>query len=209
MRSNIVKFLFGGISLLIISACGGGDEEPVLVPATIAPTTTVVDLSTTVPMTTTTYAAPATIVPIIVETTTTTVVIEPESIQPASVASVESVTVAAGDSLSEIAKSNGTTAEKLARINGICNVNSIYVGQVILLTAPESEVETDTEEESLITVIVEAGDSLSKIAKREGVTVDEVMSLNNISDPNLLFVGQKLTISGQASLETQEEAPVC
>ena len=208
MRSNIVKFLFGGLSLLIISACGGGDEEPVLVPATIAPTTTLVDLSTTVPMTTTTYAAPATIVPIVVETTTT-VVVEPESIQPEPVASVESVTVAAGDSLSEIAKSNGTTAEKLARINGICNVNSIYVGQVILLTAPESEVETDTEEESLITVIVEAGDSLSKIAKREGVTVDEVMSLNNISDPNLLFVGQKLTISGQASLETQEEAPVC
>jgi len=208
MRSNIVKFLLGGLSLLIISACGGGDEEPVLVPATIAPTTTLVDLSTTVPMTTTTYAAPATIVPIVVETTTT-VVVEPESIQPEPVASVESVTVAAGDSLSEIAKSNGTTAEKLARINGICNVNSIYVGQVILLTAPESEVETDTEEESLITVIVEAGDSLSKIAKREGVTVDEVMSLNNISDPNLLFVGQKLTISGQASLETQEEAPVC
>lgn len=208
MRSNIVKFLFGGLSLLIISACGGGDEEPVLVPATIAPTTTLVDLSTTVPMTTTTYAAPATIVPIVVETTTT-VVVEPESTQPEPVASVESVTVAAGDSLSEIAKSNGTTAEKLARINGICNVNSIYVGQVILLTAPESEVETDTEEESLITVIVEAGDSLSKIAKREGVTVDEVMSLNNISDPNLLFVGQKLTISGQASLETQEEAPVC
>ena len=208
MRSNIVKFLLGGLSLLIISACGGGDEEPVLVPATIAPTTTLVDLSTTVPMTTTTYAAPATIVPIVVETTTT-VVVEPESIQPEPVASVESVTVAAGDSLSEIAKSNGTTAEKLARINGICNVNSIYVGQVILLTAPESEVETDTEEESLRTVIVEAGDSLSKIAKREGVTVDEVMSLNNISDPNLLFVGQKLTISGQASLETQEEAPVC
>ena len=208
MRSNIVKFLLGGLSLLIISACGGGDEEPVLVPATIAPTTTLVDLSTTVPMTTTTYAAPATIVPIVVETTTT-VVVEPESIQPEPVASVESVTVAAGDSLSEIAKSNGTTAEKLARINGICNVNSIYVGQVILLTAPESEVETDAEEESLRTVIVEAGDSLSKIAKREGVTVDEVMSLNNISDPNLLFVGQKLTISGQASLETQEEAPVC
>ena len=88
-------------------------------------------------------------------------------------------------------------------------MNSIYVGQVILLTAPESEVETAAEEESLRTVIVEAGDSLSKIAKREGVTVDEVMSLNNISDPNLLFVGQKLTISGQASLETQEEAPVC
>tara|TARA_B100000586_G_C20110405_1_gene429631 strand:+ start:1220 stop:1837 length:618 start_codon:yes stop_codon:yes gene_type:complete len=205
MRSNIAKFLLGGLSLLIISACGGGDEEPVLVPATIAPTTTLMDLSTTVPMTTTTYAAPATIVPVVIETTTTTVVVEPEETEPEPVGSV---TVTAGDSLSEIAKANGTTAEKLARINGICNVNSIYVGQVILLNDPEQEVETDETEESLRTVIVEAGDSLSKIAKREGVTVDEVMSMNNISDPNLLFVGQKLTISGQASPEPQE-APVC
>jgi len=206
MRSNIVKFLLGGLSLLIISACGGGDEEPVLVPATIAPTTTLMDLSTTVPMTTTTYAAPATIVPVVIETTTTTVVVEPEETEPEPVGSV---TVTAGDSLSEIAKANGTTAEKLARINGICNVNSIYVGQVILLNDPEQEVEADTTEESLRTIIVEVGDSLSKIAKREGVTVDEVMSLNNISDPNLLFVGQKLTISGQASPKPQEEDPVC
>ena len=206
MRSNIVKFLLGGISLLFISACGGGDEEPVLVPATIAPTTTIMDLSTTVPMITTTYATPLTIVPVVIETTTTTIVVEPEETEPEP---VESVTVTAGDSLSEIAKANGTTAEKLARINGICNVNSIYVGQVILLNDPEQEVETDTTEESLRTVIVETGDSLSKIAKREGVTVDEVMSMNNISDPNLLFVGQKLTISGQASPESQEEDPVC
>ena len=206
MRSNIVKFLLGGFSLFIFSACGGGDEEPVLVPATMAPTTTLMDLSTTVPMTTTTNAAPATIVPVIIETTTTTVVVEPEETEPEP---AESVTVAAGDSLSEIAKANGTTAEKLARINGICNVNSIYVGQVILLNDPESEVETDVVEESLRTIMVESGDSLSKIAKREGVTVDEIMSLNNISDPNLLFVGQKLTISGQASPESQEEAPVC
>jgi len=206
MRSKVVKFLLGGFSLLIISACGGGDEEPVLVPATIAPTTTLMDLSTMVPMTTTTYAAPATIVPVVIETTTTTVVVEAEETEPEP---VESVTVAAGDSLSEIAKANGTTAEKLARINGICNVNSIFVGQVILLNDPEQDVETDSVEETLRTVIVESGDSLSKIAKREGVTVDEIMSLNNISDPNLLFVGQKLTISGQASPEPQEEDPVC
>ena len=202
----MVKFLLGGFSLLIISACGGGDEEPVLVPATMAPTTTLVDLSTTVPMTTTSYATPATIVPVVIETTTTMVVIEMEETESEL---VESVTVAAGDSLSEIAKANGTTAEKLARINGICNMNSIYVGQVILINDPEPEVETDAVEESLRTVMVESGDSLSKIAKREGVTVDEIMSLNNISDPNLLFVGQKLTISGQASLEPQEEDPVC
>ena len=202
----MVKFLLGGFSLLIISACGGGDEEPVLVPATMAPTTTLIDLSTTVPMTTTSYATPATIVPVVIETTTTTVVIEIEETEPEL---VESVTVAAGYSLSEIAKANGTTAEKLARINGICNVNSIYVGQVILINAPEPEVETDAVEESLRTVKVESEESLSKIAKREGVTVDEIMSINDITDPNLLFVGQELTISGQTSSEQQEEDPVC
>ena len=206
MRSNKVRFLLAGLSLLTFSACGGGDEEPVLVPATMPPTTTTfVDLSTTVPMTTTTYAASATIVPVVVETTTTTIVVEPAETKP------ESVKVAAGDSLSEIAKANGTTLEKLARINGICDVNSIYVGQVIMLSDPEKEVdvETDTTEELTVTVIVESGDSLSKIAKREGVTADEIMSINDITDPNLLFVGQELTISGQTSSEPQEEEPVC
>ena len=207
MGLNKVGFLLIGLSLLIMSACGGGEDEPVLVPPTMAPTTTtLMDLSTTVPMTTTTYAAPATIVPVAVETTTTTTTaLEPKEIQP------ESVTVAAGDSLSEIAKANGTTSEKLARINGICNVNSIYVGQVIMLIDPEKEVEieTDETEELTVKIIVESGDSLSKIAKREGVTVDEIMSINGITDPNLLFVGQELTISGQTSSEQQEEEPVC
>ena len=207
MRLNKVGFLLIGLSLLIMSACGGGEDEPVLVPPTMAPTTTtLMDLSTTVPMTTTTYAAPATIVPVAVEiTTTTTIALEPKETQP------ESVTVAAGDSLSEIAKANGTTSEKLARINGICNVNSIYVGQVIMLIDPEREVEieTDETEELTVKIIVESGDSLSKIAKREGVTVDEIMSINDITDPNLLFVGQELTIGGQTSSEQQEEDPVC
>ena len=206
MGTNKLAFLLTGLSLLLMSACGGGDEDPVLVPATMPPTTTTfVDLSTTVPMTTTTYAAPATIVPVVVETTTTTIVVEPAETKP------ESVKVAAGDSLSEIAKANGTTLEKLARINGICDVNSIYVGQVIMLSDPEKEVdvETDTTEELTVTVIVESGDSLSKIAKREGVTADEIMSIHAITDPNLLFVGQELTISGQTSSEPQEEEPVC
>ena len=207
MRTNLVKFLLCGVSLSVLGACGGGDEEPVLAPATMAPTTAQIEVPTTmIPITTTTYVAPSTIAPVIAETTTTTSLVEP--VQPVETLP-ESVTVAAGDSLSEIAKANGTTAEKLARINGICDVNSIYVGQVILLSSPEVEEGVDQVEETVITVIVESGDSLSKIAKREGVTVDEIMSINDITDPNLLFVGQKLTISGQSLVEPVEEDPVC
>ena len=207
MRTNLVKFLLCGVSLSVLGACGGGDEEPVLVPATMAPTTAQIEVPTTmIPITTTTYVAPSTIAPVIAETTTTTSLVEP--VQPVETLP-ESVTVAAGDSLSEIAKANGTTAEKLARINGICDVNSIYVGQVILLSEPGAEEGADQPEETTLTVIVESGDSLSKIAKREGVTVDEIMSINDITDPNLLFVGQELTISGRPSVESSEEDPVC
>ena len=44
--------------------------------------------------------------------------------------------------------------------------------------------------------IVQPGDTLSSIAARFGVTVDELMLANNISDPNLLSAGQQLIIPG-------------
>jgi len=43
-------------------------------------------------------------------------------------------TVKAGDTLSQIAKSNGTTVHKLMHINGLHNPNYIYVGQKLRLS---------------------------------------------------------------------------
>ena len=55
------------------------------------------------------------------------------------------------------------------------------------------------EEEVEMTVVVQRGDYLSRIADRYNVTVDELVRLNNIADPNLLFVGQKLLLRETAS----------
>lgn len=41
---------------------------------------------------------------------------------------------------------------------------------------------------------VQAGDTLWSIAQRFGTTVDAIVALNNISDPNLIFPGQVLLI---------------
>ena len=38
------------------------------------------------------------------------------------------------------------------------------------------------------------GDNLSKIAKRFGVTVKQLVEWNNIENPNLIFPGQKIVI---------------
>ena len=51
------------------------------------------------------------------------------------------------------------------------------------------------EEEVDITVVVERGDYLSRIADRYDITVEELVRLNDIADPNLLFVGQELLVS--------------
>ena len=45
-----------------------------------------------------------------------------------------------------------------------------------------------------IVYTVAGGDALSGIAIRFGVTVAEIQQWNNIKNPNLLLVGQKLTI---------------
>src|SRR5690625_1177743 len=43
---------------------------------------------------------------------------------------------------------------------------------------------------------VKKGDTLTKIAKKFGTTVDELVRLNNISNPNLIHPGQKIIIPG-------------
>ena len=50
------------------------------------------------------------------------------------------------------------------------------------------------------TYTVQKGDTLSAIAKKNGTTVDEIVSKNGIQDANKIYIGQKLTIN-----ETTEE----
>lgn len=49
------------------------------------------------------------------------------------------------------------------------------------------------------TYTVKAGDTLSGIAAKYGTTWQALQKLNNISNPNLIYAGQKLVISGGAS----------
>lgn len=56
--------------------------------------------------------------------------------------------------------------------------------------------------------IVKSGDTLSRIADEHQTTVDEIMAINNLSDPNLIEVGQRLTIpSGEPVPEPTGEPP--
>ncbi|MGB8861397.1 MAG: LysM domain-containing protein [Ilumatobacteraceae bacterium] len=46
----------------------------------------------------------------------------------------------------------------------------------------------------LVTYKIQSGDSLGQIANRFGVSMDELMALNGITNPDHIEVGQQLTI---------------
>ncbi len=100
-----------------------------------------------------------------------------------------------GDTLSEIALKYGTTVEDLVRENNISNANLIYVGQRIIIR------KNDVVNEDKSVYIVKRGDTLSGLALRFSTTVDVLVKLNNIKNPNLIYVGQRLIIGESKSLD--------
>ena len=126
-----------------------------------------------------------------------TPVIEENNTTPVVTPPVESSTVTyivkSGDTLSAIAKKYGTTVDAIASLNGISNPNLIYVGQYLVIpTTSSAEVPETTPQ----TYTVKSGDTLSGIANIFGTTYQKIAELNGISNPNLIYPGQVLKISG-------------
>ena len=90
-----------------------------------------------------------------------------------------------GDTLSKIASRYNIDVNALARINGIEDINKIYVGQV--LSIPPSGIEP-------VYYTVKNGDTITYIAKRFGVLAQDIVKLNGLENPNLIYVGQKIRV---------------
>ncbi|MEX0626760.1 MAG: LysM peptidoglycan-binding domain-containing protein [Chloroflexota bacterium] len=56
-------------------------------------------------------------------------------------------------------------------------------------------------------VVVQLGDTLSEIALKHGVSVEQLRALNGIADPNRIYAGQRLRVSGQAASRPAAPAP--
>jgi len=106
-------------------------------------------------------------------------------------------TVKSGDTLSEIALEYGTTVSNILSLNpSITNPNLIYPGQnIIINTSNSNESVTNT------TYTVKRGDTLSEIALKYNTTVSNLVNLNNISNPNLIYPGQVITINSSTNIE--------
>jgi LysM repeat protein len=121
-------------------------------------------------------------------------------------------TVKAGENLFRIALQYGTTWPVLAAANNIVNPNLIYVGQVLVIPGGTTPGATPVPATSVPggtpqTYTVVAGDTLSRIAARFGTTVTALVQANNIVNPNLIYVGQVLTIPGGTVVVTPAPVP--
>lgn len=107
-----------------------------------------------------------------------------------------------GDTLSGIAASYGTTTQALVDANGLASANLIYVGQRLLIPGGGSAPAPSTPSTPSSTTgyyTVQAGDTVSSIAVRNGVTAWAIVNANHLANPNFIYVGQRLVIQGGSS----------
>lgn len=98
--------------------------------------------------------------------------------------------VAWGDTLSGIAGRYGTTVSAIMQANSVDNPNLIYVGQ--RLAIPNSSPPATTESG---VYVVQSGDTLSGIALRHQTTVQQLVQMNGLTNPNLIVIGQRLAVA--------------
>ncbi len=114
--------------------------------------------------------------------------------------------VQSGDSLLTIARKFGVDYSALIAANRIANPNFIYVGQHLVIPGVAGTTGTAPTPSSSTTYVVQAGDSLSKIARKFNVSLSALIAANGITNSNLVYVGQTLTIPGTASGPTPTQA---
>jgi hypothetical protein len=89
----------------------------------------------------------------------------------------------------------------------------VIPGQVILLPNPDMQLPTatpippDLRPGTIIPYTVQAGDSLGAIAALYNSTIDAIITENNITNPNALFVGQQLQIPANIVTATPTRPP--
>jgi LysM repeat protein len=135
--------------------------------------------------------APATLTPtptaqvVVVTATPAPATTQTPQVQPP-VGGTTTYVVQRGDTLRRIAQQFNTTVAALAQLNGIANVNLIFVGQQLTVPTPGQTLPE--------TYRVQPGDNLFRIALRFGVSLQALAQANNITNTNLVFVGQVLSI---------------
>lgn len=114
-----------------------------------------------------------------------------------------------GENLYRISLRYGVSMTAIQAANNLANPNLIFVGQQLIIpaggTTPTQPQPTQPAQPQPTqppttgtgtTYTVQRGDTLASIASRFGTTYQAIAAANGITNPNLIYVGQQLTIPG-------------
>ena len=102
-------------------------------------------------------------------------------------------TVKAGETLSEIADRYGTSVNRLVQLNGLRDANDLWAGSRIQVPGASARPQVAVNKNAK-THQVQPGESLSSIADRYGVSMQRLIAINGISNPNQVMAGSTLTL---------------
>ncbi|WP_449648169.1 LysM peptidoglycan-binding domain-containing protein [Rhodoglobus sp.] len=112
-----------------------------------------------------------------------------------------SYTVAEGDTVSDIASRYGLSTASVLALNGLSWSSMIFPGQQLTLTkgaaAPLPSVSHTKTTNGQYTIV--AGDTISGIANKFGVSTISVMSANGLGWSSIIYPGQTILIPGNLS----------
>ncbi len=131
---------------------------------------------------------------------------------------VASYRVRPGDSLSRIARRYRISLTELARMNNLSPFRWLYTGQVLRVpgsapggravqSQPSQAGATNQSAGGVQFYTVQAGESLSIIARRHGISLTELAGMNNLSPYRWLYTGQVLRVPGSAPEQPAAPAP--
>ena len=113
---------------------------------------------------------------------------------PAAAAQGQVHVVQRGETLSSIAARYGTTVQAFVQANGLRNANFVWVGQRLSIPGGGAPAASGGGVH-----VVGYGETLYSIARRYGTSVSALVAANGLGNPNLIYVGQRLRVSGSST----------
>ena len=101
-----------------------------------------------------------------------------------------------GENLFSIGRFYGVSVQDLIRVNNIPNAGLIYAGTEIQIPLPAGSQAPEQPSRPVTTVahVIKPGESLGYLSVLYDVSLSELVSANNISNPDIIFIGTTLQI---------------
>ena len=112
------------------------------------------------------------------------------------IADADTYTIKSGDTLWDIAVNNGTTVDALMQDNNLSS-HLIYPGDKLNYSSSSVEKLAQVKNDGYYTIAL--GDTLGTVADKFGTSVDNLVEINNLSNPHLVYVGQVIKVDGNAA----------